>query len=149
MYVGNVTVNMAQRGGGNSKLHMQASLSLVHDCEFVDIDVLCSVHRSRGSGVTVSVLLHWEPPKEGDLPVHHYRVTWISQHTHTAHRHTHPLHANTQTMQSNMHTVPAQPHIPDLGRKESNSRVTQGVRTHSAFTHSDSHERYCRDGSLC
>ncbi|KAK1897214.1 Anosmin-1, partial [Dissostichus eleginoides] len=29
--------------------------------------------RSRGSGVKVSVLLSWEPPGEGDLPVHNYR----------------------------------------------------------------------------
>uniref|UniRef100_A0A671W394 Anosmin 1b n=1 Tax=Sparus aurata TaxID=8175 RepID=A0A671W394_SPAAU len=31
---------------------------------------------------TVAVLLSWEPPREGDLPVHNYRVTWMPRHTH-------------------------------------------------------------------
>lgn len=26
----------------------------------------------------VSVLLHWDPPREGDLLLNHYKVTWSS-----------------------------------------------------------------------
>ncbi|KAJ7986211.1 hypothetical protein DPEC_G00337610 [Dallia pectoralis] len=32
-----------------------------------------------GSRVGVQVL--WDPPQEGDLPVHHYKVTWSAHHT--------------------------------------------------------------------
>ncbi|KAM9358138.1 anosmin-1b [Symphorus nematophorus] len=84
--------------------------------------------RSRGSGVTVAVLLSWEPPREGDLPVHNYRVTWMPRHAHTAHKHTHTLNAHTHTVHSNMHTRPAHPRTPEQGQKESNSRVTQGAQ---------------------
>uniref|UniRef100_A0A8C2ZWZ3 Anosmin 1b n=1 Tax=Cyclopterus lumpus TaxID=8103 RepID=A0A8C2ZWZ3_CYCLU len=42
----------------------------------------------------MAVFLRWEPPREGDLPVHNYRITWMSRH----------------------------------GKKESNSRVTQGAQ---------------------
>ncbi|XP_035508718.1 anosmin-1b [Morone saxatilis] len=84
--------------------------------------------RSRGSGVTVAVLLNWEPPREGDLPVHNYRVTWMSRHAHTAHKHTHTLHANTHTVQSNIHTRPTHSRTSEQGKKESNSRVTQGAQ---------------------
>nr|XP_046248073.1 anosmin-1b [Scatophagus argus] len=79
--------------------------------------------RSRGSGVTVAVLISWEPPREGDLPVHNYRVTWMSRHAHTAHKHTHTLHAH-----SNMHTRPTHSRMPEQVKKESNSRVTQGTQ---------------------
>lgn len=87
--------------------------------------LLLSLLRSRGSGVTVAVLLSWEPPREGDLPVHNYRVTWMSRQTHTAHRHMHTLHAHTH---SNMHTRPTSSRTQEQGKKESNSRVTHGVR---------------------
>uniref|UniRef100_A0A665VQ58 Anosmin-1-like n=1 Tax=Echeneis naucrates TaxID=173247 RepID=A0A665VQ58_ECHNA len=50
-------------------------------------------------GVTVAILLRWEPPREGDLPVHSYRVTWMSRHMHTMHKHTHTLHGRTLTAQ--------------------------------------------------
>uniref|UniRef100_A0A096M507 Anosmin 1b n=1 Tax=Poecilia formosa TaxID=48698 RepID=A0A096M507_POEFO len=33
-----------------------------------------------GSRPSVAVLLRWEPPREGDLPVHNYRITWMSRH---------------------------------------------------------------------
>uniref|UniRef100_A0A3Q0S9X7 Anosmin 1b n=1 Tax=Amphilophus citrinellus TaxID=61819 RepID=A0A3Q0S9X7_AMPCI len=84
--------------------------------------------RSRESGVTVAVLLHWEPPREGDLPVHNYRITWMSQHTHSAQKHKHILQAHTRTVLNNMHTRPTQSRTPAQGKKESNSRVTQGAQ---------------------
>uniref|UniRef100_A0A3Q3LKJ5 Anosmin 1b n=1 Tax=Labrus bergylta TaxID=56723 RepID=A0A3Q3LKJ5_9LABR len=56
------------------------------------------VSNQTGSGVAVAVLISWEPPREGDLPVHNYRVTWTPRHTQTAHKHTHKLHADTHTM---------------------------------------------------
>lgn len=82
--------------------------------------------RSRGSGVTVAVLLRWEPPREGDLPVHNYRITWMSRHTHTVHKQTHTLQAHT--VLNNMHTRPAHSRTAEQGKKESNSRVTQGAQ---------------------
>ncbi|XP_005733172.1 anosmin-1b isoform X1 [Pundamilia nyererei] len=84
--------------------------------------------RSMESGVTVAVLLRWEPPKEGDLPVHNYRITWMSRHTHAAQKHKHTLQAHTHTVASNTHARPAQSRTPTQGRKESNSRVTQGAQ---------------------
>lgn len=90
-------------------------------------DFLFSVCRTRGSGVTVAVLLRWEPPREGDLPVHSYRVTWMSRQTHTAHKHTHTLHGRAHIAHNNMHTRPTHPRTSE-GKKESNSRLTQGVR---------------------
>ncbi|XP_039667771.1 anosmin-1b [Perca fluviatilis] len=84
--------------------------------------------RSEGSGVTVAVLISWEPPREGDLPVHNYRVTWMSRHTHTAHKHMHTLHAHTHTVHNNMHTRPTHSRTPEQGKKETNSRVTQGAQ---------------------
>uniref|UniRef100_A0A3Q2WVL1 Anosmin-1-like n=1 Tax=Haplochromis burtoni TaxID=8153 RepID=A0A3Q2WVL1_HAPBU len=84
--------------------------------------------RSMESGVTVAVLLRWEPPKEGDLPVHNYRITWMSRHTHAAQKHKHTLQAHTHTVASNTHARPAQSRTPAQGRKESNSRVTQGAQ---------------------
>lgn len=82
--------------------------------------------RSRGSGLTVAILLSWEPPREGDLPIHNYRVTWMSRHAHTTHKHT--LHAHTHTMHNNMHTRPAHSRTTEQGKKESNSRVTHGAQ---------------------
>uniref|UniRef100_A0A667YCL0 Anosmin 1b n=1 Tax=Myripristis murdjan TaxID=586833 RepID=A0A667YCL0_9TELE len=46
-------------------------------------------------GVVVAVLLRWEPPRDGDLPVHHYRVTWTPRHTHTSHGNRHSPHSHT------------------------------------------------------
>ncbi|XP_003978488.2 anosmin-1b [Takifugu rubripes] len=83
------------------------------------------VERSRGSGITVAVLLTWEPPREGDLPVRNYRVTWMDRNTHTTHKHTHTLHAHTH---SNMHTLPTHSRPVDQGKRESNARVTQGAQ---------------------
>lgn len=77
--------------------------------------LLPSLCRSTGSGVTVAVLLTWEPPKEGDLPVHNYRVTWTSRHAHAASKH-------TQTMR------PTHSRASEQGKKQSSTRVTQGVR---------------------
>ncbi|XP_008291081.1 anosmin-1b [Stegastes partitus] len=82
--------------------------------------------RSRGSGVTVAVLLRWEPPREGDLPVHNYRITWLSRHTHTAHKHTHTLQAHP--VLNNMHTRATHSRTAEQARKESNSKVTQGAQ---------------------
>ncbi|XP_055364200.1 anosmin-1b isoform X2 [Betta splendens] len=65
--------------------------------------------RSGGSGLTVAVLLHWEPPREGDLPVHNYRVTWMPRRAHAEHKHN-------------------AGHGPGKGRKESSSRATQGAQ---------------------
>ncbi|XP_069009297.1 anosmin-1b isoform X2 [Embiotoca jacksoni] len=79
--------------------------------------------RSKGSGVSVAALLHWDPPREGDLPVHNYRITWMSRHTHTVHK-----HAHTHTVHSNMHTRPTHSRTQEQGKKESNSRVTQGAQ---------------------
>ncbi|XP_040895466.1 anosmin-1b isoform X2 [Toxotes jaculatrix] len=84
--------------------------------------------RTRGSGVTVAVLLRWEPPREGDLPVHNYRVTWMSRHIHTVHKHTHTLHGHTRAVHNNMHTQPTHPRTSEQGKKGSNSRVTKGAQ---------------------
>lgn len=108
--------------------YQEVPFFLLYYHKFVYIHVvmlLLSLLRSRGSRVTVAVLLSWEPPREGDLPVHNYRVTWMSRHTHTAHKHTQTLHAHTH---SNMHTRPTHSRTPEQGKKESNTRVTQGVR---------------------
>uniref|UniRef100_A0A3P8SN96 Anosmin 1b n=1 Tax=Amphiprion percula TaxID=161767 RepID=A0A3P8SN96_AMPPE len=82
--------------------------------------------RSRGSGVTVAVLLRWEPPREGDLPVHNYRITWMSRHTHTVHKHTHTLQA--YPVLNNMHTRPSHSRTAEQAKKEGNSKVTQGAQ---------------------
>ncbi|XP_026199657.1 anosmin-1b isoform X2 [Anabas testudineus] len=77
--------------------------------------------RSRGSGVTVAVLLHWEPPREGDLPVHNYRVTWMPRQSHTEHKHAHALNAHTNTGHNTRPTH-------TQAKKENNSRVTKGAQ---------------------
>lgn len=94
-------------------------------------DFLFALLRSKGSGLTVAVLLHWEPPREGDLPVHNYKITWMPRHAHAQHKHT--LQANTNTGHGNVHTRSTHSQV----RKENNSRVTQGVRKPSvrAFVH--------------
>lgn len=90
---------------------------------------LFPVSRSKGSVAPVMVLIRWEPPSEGDLPVHNYRVTWMSRQTHAAHKHTHTLRGHTHLVQNNMHTRPTHARTAEPGKKESSSRVTQGVRT--------------------
>uniref|UniRef100_A0A3Q3RXN5 Anosmin 1b n=1 Tax=Mastacembelus armatus TaxID=205130 RepID=A0A3Q3RXN5_9TELE len=84
--------------------------------------------RLKGSSITVSVLLRWEPPREGDLPVHNYRVTWMARHTHTVYKRTDTLHSHTHTVQNNIHTRSTHPHATEVGKKESNTRVTQGAQ---------------------
>lgn len=79
--------------------------------------------RSRGNGVTVAAFLHWDPPREGDLPVHNYRITWTSQLTHAAHKHT----LQTHTANNNMHTRPTHSRSQQ-GKTESNTRLTQGAQ---------------------
>ncbi|KAL6108240.1 uncharacterized protein ACO6RY_18821 [Pungitius sinensis] len=84
--------------------------------------------RSGGSGVTVAVFLRWEPPREGDLPVHNYRITWMYRHTHTAHKHTQTLHTKTHTVHNKVHTRHTHSRTPEQSKKESNSRATQGAQ---------------------
>uniref|UniRef100_A0A3P8WRB7 Anosmin 1b n=1 Tax=Cynoglossus semilaevis TaxID=244447 RepID=A0A3P8WRB7_CYNSE len=84
--------------------------------------------RSKGSVAPVMVLIRWEPPSEGDLPVHNYRVTWMSRQTHAAHKHTHTLRGHTHLVQNNMHTRPTHARTAEPGKKESSSRVTQGAQ---------------------
>ncbi|CAL8307674.1 unnamed protein product [Lota lota] len=49
---------------------------------------------------TVGVLVRWEPPREGDLPVHHYRVTWTPpRHKHTLQGLAPPSRARAQVAQ--------------------------------------------------
>ncbi|XP_029939421.1 anosmin-1b [Salarias fasciatus] len=79
--------------------------------------------RSMGNGVTVAALLQWEPPREGDLPVHNYRITWVSQHTHTVHKHT----LQTHTAHNNMHTRLTHSRSQQ-GKMDSNTRLTPGAQ---------------------
>lgn len=71
------------------------------------------LRRSTGSGVTVAVLLSWEPPREGDLPVHNYRLSWVPRHAANKHA---------------LATRPTHSRASDQGKKQSSTRVTQGVR---------------------
>ncbi|XP_077389429.1 anosmin-1b isoform X1 [Festucalex cinctus] len=82
--------------------------------------------RSAGSGTTVAVLIHWDPPQDGDLPVHNFRVTWMSRHR--TQKHTRPDRANTHELHNNMRTKFTQPHAHQESKKRSNSRVTHGVQ---------------------
>ncbi|XP_041863031.1 anosmin-1b isoform X2 [Melanotaenia boesemani] len=84
--------------------------------------------RSRGSGASVAVLLQWKPPREGDLPVRNYRITWMPRHTLTVHRRAHTLQPNLHTGH-NKHTRPAHRHTQEQGKKESNSILTQGAQS--------------------
>ncbi|XP_061540562.1 anosmin-1b isoform X10 [Phycodurus eques] len=84
------------------------------------------IERSGGSGITVTVLIRWDPPQEGDLPVHNYRVTWMPQHR--TRKHTHSEHANTHELHNNMQAQLTEPHAQQQSKKGSNSRVTQGVQ---------------------
>ncbi|XP_072245235.1 anosmin-1b [Leuresthes tenuis] len=83
--------------------------------------------RSRGNGATVAVLLHWEPPRDGDLPVHNYRVTWLSRHTHTVRRHIHTPQTGSHTVHK--HARPTHIHPQERRKKESNSMLTQGAQS--------------------
>lgn len=85
---------------------------------------------SRGNSAPVGVLLQWDPPREGDLPVHNYRVTWMPQQTHTTHRCTQSAHGHTHAVHNNMHlhARPTHSRSQEQSRKESNSRVTQGAQ---------------------
>ncbi|XP_028301413.1 anosmin-1b [Gouania willdenowi] len=78
--------------------------------------------RSTERGVTVNALINWEPPKDGDLPVHNYRITWTSRHMPKAHKHTIRAHREI----NNMHTQLTHTRSQEKGKKESHSRVTQG-----------------------
>lgn len=114
----------------------EVMLLLLYYCNFFFLawwimmfDLSLSRLRSRGSGATVAVLLRWEPPREGDLPVRNYRITWMPRHTHThAHKHAHALPAHLQTSHNNKHTRPTRLHREEQGVKESSNVVTQGVR---------------------
>ncbi|XP_051929362.1 anosmin-1b isoform X2 [Hippocampus zosterae] len=86
----------------------------------------CFTERLGGSGITVTVLIHWNPPQDGDLPVHNYRVTWMSRHR--TQKTTHLAHANMHELHNNMQTQFTQPHAHQESKKRSNSRVTQGVQ---------------------
>ncbi|KAM3619488.1 uncharacterized protein V6R79_009121 [Siganus canaliculatus] len=67
-------------------------------------------HRSS-SRATVKVLVRWDPPRDGDLPVHNYRVTWMSSRAHSTHS-----------------SIRAHMHEAQQSRKDSNSRVTSGAQ---------------------
>ncbi|XP_061594734.1 anosmin-1b isoform X2 [Cololabis saira] len=84
-----------------------------------------SRERSKGSGATVAVLLRWEPPREGDLPVHNYRLTWMPRHTHSVHKHTLPAHV----LHNTKHMRPTHVLREEQGTKESNNVLTQGVQS--------------------
>ncbi|XP_061739562.1 anosmin-1b isoform X1 [Nerophis ophidion] len=73
--------------------------------------------RSGGNGITVAVLIRWDPLGEGDLPVHNYRVTWASRRTTSKPTSTHALP-----------TKLTQPRAPRQSKKGLNSKVTQGVQ---------------------
>ncbi|XP_017275878.1 anosmin-1b [Kryptolebias marmoratus] len=83
-----------------------------------------STERSVGSGATVTVLLCWDPPREGDLPVHNYRITWISRHPGATHKHT--LQTHTHEVHSK-HTRPA--HTNKQSKKETDSMLTRGAQS--------------------
>ncbi|KAK5621961.1 hypothetical protein CRENBAI_009220 [Crenichthys baileyi] len=83
--------------------------------------------RLTGSRAKVAVLLHWEPPREGDLPVHNYRITWMSRHAHSTHKHTVPEQPHTEHINKPMQTVHLQ--VQEQGKKESSSTLTHGAQT--------------------
>ncbi|MEQ2221788.1 hypothetical protein ILYODFUR_019197, partial [Ilyodon furcidens] len=83
--------------------------------------------RLTGSRAKVAVLLHWEPPREGDLPVHNYRITWMSRHAHTTHKHTVQEQPHTEHINKPMRTVHLQ--AQEQGKKESSSTLPHGAQT--------------------
>ncbi|XP_015232128.1 PREDICTED: anosmin-1-like [Cyprinodon variegatus] len=66
---------------------------------------------------TAAVLLQWEPPREGDLPVHNYRITWTSRQARKTHKHMVQTYPQTELTSKHMH---------EQGKKESNSALTHG-----------------------
>ncbi|KAM9383711.1 anosmin-1b isoform 2-T2 [Pholidichthys leucotaenia] len=78
--------------------------------------------------VSVAALIRWEPPKDGDLPVHNYRITWMPRHMHSSHKDTHSLNAHKHAVVSNMYRQPTQSRTSEQDKKESKSRVTKGVQ---------------------
>ncbi|XP_076007421.1 anosmin-1-like [Genypterus blacodes] len=85
--------------------------------------------RSKENGITVAVLIRWDPPREGDLPVHNYRVGWMSRHTHAAHRHAHSPHAHAHLVHKPVRSRAANTRTQEQGKKDGNSRVTQGAQS--------------------
>uniref|UniRef100_A0A146YJK6 Anosmin 1b n=1 Tax=Fundulus heteroclitus TaxID=8078 RepID=A0A146YJK6_FUNHE len=83
--------------------------------------------RLAGSRATVAVLLHWELPREGDLPVHNYRITWMSRHARKTHKHS--VQAQPHTEHINKHSLSAHFQTQDQGKKESNTVLTHGTQT--------------------
>ncbi|KAM6963129.1 anosmin-1b [Aplochiton taeniatus] len=109
-------------------------------------------NETLGLGLEVRVLLLWDPASEGDLPVHHYRVTWSPRHTpeHTpgnTPEHTPgntpgntpehtleqtPGHIPVNTPENTLGHTPV--HTPEhtpgkvlQGKKDGNTRLTQGA----------------------
>ncbi|XP_034035483.1 anosmin-1b isoform X2 [Thalassophryne amazonica] len=79
------------------------------------------------NGVTVAVLLRWEPPREGDLPVHNYRLSLSPRNSHTAHKQLHSLRKLTH-VHNHMHVRRPHSRTSEQGRKDVGSRVTQGAQ---------------------
>uniref|UniRef100_A0A1A8ELF1 Kallmann syndrome 1b sequence n=1 Tax=Nothobranchius korthausae TaxID=1143690 RepID=A0A1A8ELF1_9TELE len=69
--------------------------------------------RLPGSGATVAILLRWDPPREGDLPVHNYRITWMSRHKLPHQKRSHAVHKYTQ----------------ELSKSETSSVLTRGAQS--------------------
>ncbi|KAJ0032739.1 hypothetical protein NQD34_002820 [Periophthalmus magnuspinnatus] len=84
--------------------------------EWSSSPALSQFTESRGHVATVGVLLRWDVPKEGDLPVHNYRVTYTPQQPQGALRSSHLGHSN----------VRPQSRSQEQSRRDSNTRVTQG-----------------------
>ncbi|XP_077573178.1 anosmin-1b isoform X1 [Stigmatopora nigra] len=82
--------------------------------------------RSGGNEIAVAIYIHWDPPEDGDLPVHNYKVTWMSRHR--THNHTHPTQRKTHELHKNMHARLIQPQDHQRSKKGNKSRVTQGVQ---------------------
>ncbi|KAM4739456.1 anosmin-1b [Anableps anableps] len=83
--------------------------------------------RLTGSRATVVVLLQWEPPREGDLPVNNYRITWMSRHTRTAHKHMVQAQSHTEHISKHMQSAHLQ--TQEQSKKESSSILTHGAQT--------------------
>ncbi|XP_054900038.1 anosmin-1b isoform X1 [Poeciliopsis prolifica] len=81
--------------------------------------------RLTGSRPSVAVLLSWEPPREGDLPVHNYRITWMSRHVRSAHKHTVQAQPHPELISKHMQSV----RLQEQTKKESSSALTRGAQT--------------------
>lgn len=97
--------------------------------EWSNSHALSQFTESRGSVSTMAVLIRWDAPREGDLPVHNYRVTWTPQQIQPPLRRTHHGHTNTHTNAhtGNIHTR-THSRSQELSRRDSNTRVTQGAQ---------------------